>query len=176
LTFSITTTGALPVLSPCLPVEEIVVREMREVSHWEGDHFCHSLENASLMLSRAEQGFRDRLAGNIQQALGIRFSPGPLQSEVKKPSVPDTSISNLFMFNTDLLSFIIPMAIFRPWAEKHLMGRIPYEIEKNLSRLASQWTDGINAAIFGMQRETARWLPPILALAQRGNVRNRACS
>ena len=137
-------------------LEEVVVREMRQVSQKEGGYFCHPLENARLTLSRAEQGFRDRLAGNIKQALGIHFSPGPIQSEVRKPSIPDTSISNLFMFNTDLLWFIIPMAIFRPWAEKHLLGRIPYEIEKNLSRLASQWTDGINAAIFGMQRETAK--------------------
>ena len=30
------------------------------------------------------------------------------------------------MFNTDLLWFVIPMAIFRPWAERHLLGRIPY--------------------------------------------------
>jgi hypothetical protein len=33
---------------------------------------------------------------------------------------------------------------------------IPYEIEKNLSRLASQWTEKINAAILQMQREAER--------------------
>jgi hypothetical protein len=137
-------------------LEEVVVREMRQVSQENGDHFCHPLDNSRLTLSRCEQGFCDRLAANIQRALDISFSPGPIQNEVKKPSVPDTSISSLYLFNTDLLWFIIPMAVFRPWVENHLIGRIPYEIEKNLSRLASQWTDGINAAIFGMQRESAK--------------------
>jgi GTP-binding protein EngB required for normal cell division len=137
-------------------LREVVACEMREVSQREGDHFCVPLEKARNTLSRAEQGFRDRLADNIQQALGIRFAPGQFESEIRKPSAPRIAIGNLFVFNTDLLWFIIPMAIFRPWAVKHFLGRIPYEIEKNLSRLASQWTDRINAAILRMQREAEK--------------------
>jgi hypothetical protein len=137
-------------------LREVVACEMREVSQREGDHFCVPLEKARSTLSRAEQGFRDRLADNIQQALGIRFAPGQFESEIGKPSAPSIAIGNLFVFNTDLLWFIIPMAIFRPWAVRHFLGRIPYEIEKNLSRLASQWTDRINTAILRMQREAEK--------------------
>ena len=135
---------------------EAVARDMREVSQCEGDYFCIPLEKAESTLSRAVQGFHDRLAGNIERALGIRFTPGYFASEVKKPSTPDISIGSLFLFNTDLLWFIIPMAIFRSLVEKHFLGMIPYEVEKNLSRLASQWTEGINAAIRSIQTEAER--------------------
>ncbi len=137
-------------------LEEVVAREMRRVSQEYGEHFCIPLEKAKITLSRAVQGFRDRLAGNIQQALGIHFNPGLFESEVRKPPVPDVAIGNLFVFNTDLLWFIIPMRIFRSWAVRHFLKRIPYEIEKNLSRLASQWTEGVNAAILRMQREAEK--------------------
>ncbi len=60
------------------------------------------------------------------------------------------------MFNTDLLWFVIPMWLFRSWADRHFLNRIPYETEKNLSRLASQWTEGINNAILKMQRDAER--------------------
>jgi len=135
---------------------EVVGREMREVSQREGEYFCAPLEKAKGTLSRAVQGFRDRLAGNIRQALGISFAPGSFESEVKKPSAPSIAIGILFVFNIDLLWFIIPMAIFRSRVERHFIGLIPYEVEKNLSRLASQWTEGINAAIRSIQTEAER--------------------
>ena len=37
--------------------------------------------------------------------------------------------------------------------EKHFLGRISWEVEKNLSRLASQWTEGVNKAILRMQQD-----------------------
>jgi hypothetical protein len=69
---------------------------------------------------------------------------------------PHIDIGKLFMFNTDLLWYIISMGIFRPWVEKHFISKIPYEIEKNLSRLACQWTEEINTAIRGIQTEAER--------------------
>lgn len=133
-----------------------VAREMKEVSGEEGGHFCIPLEKARGTLSRAEQGFRDRLADNIQRVLGVRFAPQRFESKIDQPPAPHIAIGNLFVFNTDLLWFIIPMSIFRPWAVRHFLGRIPYEIEKNLSRLASRWTDKINAAILKMQFEAEK--------------------
>jgi hypothetical protein len=107
-------------------------------------------------LSRAVQGFRDRLAGNINRALGIQFQVEPFGIDLQMPALPDVAISNLFMFNTDLLWFVIPMGIFRSWADGHFLNRIPFETEKNLSRLASQWTESINAAILKIQRNAER--------------------
>jgi GTP-binding protein EngB required for normal cell division len=139
-------------------LHETVRREMMEISRRESDLFVVPLERAQDTLSRAVQGFRDRLAGNIEQALGIRFQVDPFEGTLQKPAFPDIAISNLFMFNTDLLWFVIPMSIFRSWADTHFLKQIPYEVEKNLSRLASQWTEKINAAILKMQRDAERYV------------------
>jgi GTP-binding protein EngB required for normal cell division len=139
-------------------LQETMKREMREICLRDGDLFIVPLDKAQDTLSRAVQGFRDRLAGNIEQALGMRFQVEPFEINLQKPSSPDVAISNLFMFNTDLLWFVIPMSIFRSWADRHFLNRIPYETEKNLSRLASQWTEKINAAILKMQRDAERHL------------------
>jgi len=137
-------------------LDESLRREMTEISLRDGDLLIVPLERARETLTRTVQGFRDRLAGNIEQALGTRFSVEPLEIELQKPNIPDIAISNLFMFNTDLLWFVIPMRLFRSWADRHFLNRIPYETEKNLSRLASQWTEGINGAMLKMQRDAKK--------------------
>jgi GTP-binding protein EngB required for normal cell division len=137
-------------------LHQTIKREMQEISSREADLFVAPLETARETLARAVQGFRDRLAINIEQALGMRFSSEPFAIEIEKPAAPDIAISNLFMFNTDLLWFVIPMWLFRSWANRHFIKMIPYETEKNLSRLASQWTEGINAAILKMQRDAEK--------------------
>jgi GTP-binding protein EngB required for normal cell division len=139
-------------------LQEAMKREAREVSFRDSKLFIVPFEKARDTLARAVQGFRDRLAGNIEQALGMRFQVEPFEIDIQKPSSPDVAISNLFMFNTDLLWFVIPMSIFRPWADRHFLNRIPYEVEKNLSRLASQWTEKINDSIFKIQRDAERYV------------------
>ncbi len=137
-------------------LREAMRRETTEISLREGEVFAVPLQGARETLSRAVQGFRDRLARNIEQALGMRFEAEPFEIELEKPSSPDVSIGNLFMFNTDLLWFLIPMSLFRAWADRHFLKRVPYEVDKNLSRLASQWTERINDAILKMQRDAER--------------------
>jgi GTP-binding protein EngB required for normal cell division len=137
-------------------LDEALAREMKEISLREGPLFCVPLDKAQETLARAVQGFRDRLAANIFQALGTRFAVEPFDIELRKPVAPDIRISNLFMFNTDLLWFIIPMSLFRSWADRHFLKRIPDEVEKNLARLASQWSEKINTVIQIIQREAER--------------------
>jgi len=134
-------------------LQETMEREMREISTRDSDLFVVPLEKARNTLSRTIQGFRDRLADNIKQALGMRFQGDPFEINLEKPLLPDVAISHPFMFNTDLLWFVIPMKVFRSWADRHFLNEIPYETEKNLSRLASQWTERINDAILKMQRD-----------------------
>ncbi len=48
------------------------------------------------------------------------------------------------------------MPIFRRWFEKHFLGMVPWEIEKHLSRLATQWSGGVNTAIGDIQAEAEK--------------------
>lgn len=65
-----------------------------------------------------------------------RLHYGPFERaeiDLQRPSSPDVAISNLFMFNTDLLWFVIPMRIFRSWAGRHLLKR-PFTAEAQNKR------------------------------------------
>lgn len=135
---------------------EAVTREMNDISRSEAELFCVPLEKALATFTRSVQAFRGRLAGNILQALGMRFTPEPFEVEVRRPSRPDISISGLFMIDIDLLWFLIPMTLFRPWIEKRLLARVPEEVHKNLSRLASQWTDAVNASMDRIEKAAIR--------------------
>jgi GTP-binding protein EngB required for normal cell division len=137
-------------------LRDALEQEFREISRRESSAFYVTLERARGTLSRAVQGFRDRLAGNVQRTLDIQLAASPVEFEVRKPATPAISVSNAYMFSVDLLWFVVPMSIFRPRIERHLLGRIRWEVEKNLSRLASQRTEGINAAIFSMMRQAER--------------------
>lgn len=137
-------------------LREALRRETTEISLRDAEVFLVHLKGARETLSRAVQGFRDRLARNIEQALGMRFEAEPFEIDLEKPSSPDVSVGNLFMFNTDLLWFLIPMRLFRSWADRHFLKTVPYEVDKNLSRLASQWTEIVNAAVLKMQRDAER--------------------
>jgi GTP-binding protein EngB required for normal cell division len=155
-------------------LREALEQELRNISRREGSDFCETLERSRGTLSRAVQGFRDRLAGNVQRALDIQLAASPVEFEVKKPAAPMVSVSNVYMFSVDLLWFVVPMFIFRPWIERHLLGRICWEVEKNLSRLASQWTEGINAAIFSMMRQAERSVKEQLLTVEHLLTRTRS--
>jgi signal recognition particle receptor subunit beta len=90
------------------------------------------------------RSFRERLSDNLERVLGVQMKPEEwdiIVGEIKKPNI---SISRSFDFHLDLLWFLFPMFIFRKIFRRYFLQQIPYEIEKNLHRLASNLTDRIN--------------------------------
>ena len=67
------------------------------------------------------------------------------------------------------------MGIFRPLVRRHFLRRIPWEVEKNLSRLAAQWADAVNASIDGLARQSMAFLANELATLEGlvGNASDR---
>ena len=70
----------------------------------------------------------------------------------------DPSIGQVFMFHFDLLWFLIPMAIFRPYFERHFVHQLAQQVYINTSRLAAQWEERINRAIEDMRKQAARYI------------------
>jgi GTP-binding protein EngB required for normal cell division len=98
--------------------------------------------------SRVVRGFQDRLAEGIEKALGMKFTGADFEANVQQPKKPDISIGKVFDFPLEMLWFLIPMPIFRPLVNRHfLRNRLPWEVEKNLSRLAAQWSKAIEISI-----------------------------
>jgi hypothetical protein len=137
--------------------------ELAEVSAPGGDQLSGSLFKARASFSRTVRASQDRLAREIERALGLSFEGAQFTVEIAEPSRPDVRTGRTFDTGVELLWFLIPMGIFRPLVRRHFLRRIPWEAEKNLSRLAAQWADAVNASIDDLARRSMAFLADELA-------------
>ena len=137
---------------------DAMMEEMGAVSlHGEG-HLAGFLFKAQASVERSVRAFAHRLAREIERALGIRFEGARFAPQVEEPAHPDVRLSATFDTHFELLWFLIPMPIFRPLVRRHFLRRVPWEVEKNLSRVAGQWADAVDASIDGLFRDATAFL------------------
>jgi GTP-binding protein EngB required for normal cell division len=124
-----------------------------------GDRFLAPLLNeAENHLKRAVRGFQDRLAVAIETALGTRFSGATFQAEIEPPVFPDVRIDKTFDIPLDMAWFLVPMFIFRRLVYRRLRSQLPWEVEKNLTRLSGQWNEAAKRSIEGMARQAEEFM------------------
>jgi hypothetical protein len=139
-------------------LRDAIMEEMGAISlHGEG-HLAGFLFRAQASVERSVRAFADRLAREIERALGIRFEGARFDPRVEEPAHPDVRLSPTFDTHFELLWFLIPMGLFRPLVRRHFLRRIPWEAEKNLSRVAAQWADALSASIDGLYRDATAFL------------------
>jgi len=137
---------------------DAMMEEMGAVSlHGEGQ-LAGFLFRAQASVERSVRAFQDRLAKEIERALGIRFAGARFETQVEEPSHPDVRLSSTFDTHFELLWFLIPMPVFRPLVHRHFLRKIPWETEKNLSRVAAQWADAVGGVIDILPRDAAEFL------------------
>ena len=137
--------------------------ELTRVSRTEYWHFLGTLHKAHGGLSRSLEVFRSLLGRNVEKVLGVKLGEADWKIEIAEPSQPDINTSRAFDFHLDLIWFLIPMFIFRGFFQKHFMRQIPWEVQVNLGRLASQWENQINRAIEGMKKQALKYVHDELA-------------
>jgi GTP-binding protein EngB required for normal cell division len=130
-------------------------------------HVCEFLFTAQTSLDRTVRAFHDRLAKEIERALGLSFVGAQFEAQIQEPARPDVRVGQTFDTHIDLLWFVIPMTFFRPLIERHFLRLIPREAEKNLSRLAGQWADAVNASIEDLTGQALRFMEEELATIER---------
>jgi GTP-binding protein EngB required for normal cell division len=150
---------------------EALGEELAEVSFYGETHLAGFLMTAQSSFQRAVRAFQDRLAKEIERALGISFTGAAFHAEIEEPARPDVRVGKTFDTQVDLLWFLIPMVIFRTFAFRHFRKQIAWEVEKNLSRLASQWADAVNKSIGFLARQSLEFMRDELATI-RGLVEN----
>lgn len=128
-------------------LEQALHEEMSRVSASGQDYLASRLLEAEASLQRKARGFQDRLAKAIKQVLGLAFEGARFHAEISDPRQPDVRIGKVFDTQVDLLWFMIPMGVLGPLFDRHFLRLIPWESEKNLSRLANQWAEAANACI-----------------------------
>ncbi len=128
-------------------LERAVTAEMSGVSGQGKLMLENLLIEAQTSLQRKVRGFQDRLAQAIEQALGLTFEGARFHAEISEPRHPDVRIGKIFDTQVDLIWFLIPMWVFGPLFKRHYLGLLPWETEKNLSRLSYQWAEAASACI-----------------------------
>jgi hypothetical protein len=115
---------------------------------------------------RIVRAFQDRLAKGIEQALHISFTGATFEAAVKEPKRPDISIGRVFDTPIETLWFVIPMFIFRPLVNRHFLHLLPWEIEKNLHRLAAQWSTAIGKSVDDLADQAQRFIEDEMATVE----------
>jgi GTP-binding protein EngB required for normal cell division len=125
------------------------------------------LGQAERRLRRVVEAFRDRLGRNIREATGITISSATW--EVKRPQVAvvRVSIGRAFMTDWSLLWWLLPMRLVGGLFRRHALGRVAWEVEKNLRRLAGDWKEAVEKAVDDLRSHAAAWTDAELATLDR---------
>lgn len=133
-----------------------------------GEEYLSSyLLQAQSSLQRTVRAFQDRLAENIEAALGVKFEGASFHAAIREPAHPDVRVGKIFDVHIDLLWFLIPMGLARKPLLRHFRKRIVWEAEKNLSRLSSQWADAVNGSIDHLVRQAMEFVTGELSTIER---------
>ena len=138
-------------------LRDFLNHEISRVSHTQRAMFCEPLAKVRQHLERTLRAFQDRLAEHVKTALGLSLTPHEFNLEMSEPSAPPVAVGVAFDVPLDLLGYLIPMALARPWVERRLSRRAGYEVEKNLSRLAADWRHRVSVAIEELRTQTEQY-------------------
>ncbi len=133
-------------------------REMGEVLPRGEKFLAPILAEAEGHFKRAVRGFQDRLGLAVETALGLHFSGATFQAEVEPPCFPDIRVDKTFDIPLDMVWFLVPMLVFRPLIYRRLRSQLPWEVEKNLTRLGGQWNEAAKASIESMSRQAQEFM------------------
>lgn len=137
--------------------------ELSDLSGRGEEYLSGYLLTGQSSLQRTVRAFQDRIAKELAQALGVTFEGAGFHAAIAEPTRPNIRVGRIFDINIDLLWFLIPMGLVRPLVFGHFRKRIDWEAEKNLSRLAAQWADAVNASIEDLARQAIEFISGELA-------------
>ncbi len=125
------------------------------------------LGQAEGRLRRVIEAFRDRLTRNIRQATGITVAPAAWELRRPQVAVVPLAVSRAFMMSWDLLWWLLPMGLVGGLFRRHVVGRVAWEVEKNLYRLAGDWAAAVDAAVADLRTQAAAWVDAELSTLER---------
>lgn len=142
---------------------ERLATDLTPLSHAAALLAADLLRQADNRFGRIVEAFRDRLNRNIKEAMGVDVSPISWEAVQPTLAVIPVSLSQTFMTHWDLLWWMLPMSLIGGLFRRHVLGRVPREVEKNLIRLTNDWTTLVVAAIDDLRRQAAGWVDAELA-------------
>ncbi len=144
-----------------------VTEEMAGLSKKRLSDFIGPVRRVSRQLSQSLQDFRNRLSERTLSAVGVPLRTTEVDLETEAPRSPDVRVGKIFDRNWELLSFIVPMALIRGTLKRHFQRKVDAVVSINLSRLASQWEEIVNSALFALEEESRRRLDNLIVSIEK---------
>lgn len=124
-------------------------------------------EKAEERFQRIVEGFRDRLGRNVREAMQINIAPIAWKAQHPALAVVPVALSLTFMTQWELLWWLLPMKLIGGLFRRHLLERVPWEVQKNLIRLAGDWAGATDRAIVDLCTEAIAWVEAELFTLER---------
>jgi GTP-binding protein EngB required for normal cell division len=125
------------------------------------------LGEAEGRLRRLVEAFRDRLGRNVREATGVTVSPAAWEVRMPQVATVPVTVGRAFMTDWGLLSWLLPMRLVGGLFRRHVLGRVSWEVEKNLRRLAGDWSEAADAAVDDLRAQAAAWVNAELSVLDR---------
>ncbi len=147
-------------------LDRALAEELAAISSMERKNFLVSLDQLKNQVFRSLQDFRDGLSDQAMRSFGVPLRTTEQEIRLREPHTPDIHIGRVFDRNWELLSPVLPMSIVGPLVLRHFTDRLPYMIEKNSSRLTTQWDESIRGAINELLSESHRRIDELVATVE----------
>jgi len=144
-----------------------VTREMAALSRQHRGEFLEPARRASRLLSQSLQDFRNRLAKQTLETLGVPLETTQVELATQDPRSPDIRIGHIFDHNWELLSMVAPMSLLQGAVKRHFERRVADVVFMNLSRLASQWEEVVGAALLASEKDAIGRLDTLIATIEK---------
>lgn len=139
-----------------------LTREIAELSRQHRGEFLEPARRAGRQLSQSLQDFRNRLAKQTLDALGVLLETTQVELTAQEPRSPDIRVGRIFDHNWELVSAAVPMSLLQDSVKRHFTRRVADVVFMNLSRLASQWEEVMGAALSGLERDSVERLETLI--------------
>ena len=144
-----------------------VTREMAALSRQHRSEFLEPARRASRQLSQCLQDFRNRLAKQTLEALGVPLQTTQVELATQDPRSPDIRVGRIFDHNWELLSVAVPMSLLQGAVKRHFERRVADVVFMNLSRLAAQWEEVVGAALLILEKDSIERLDTLIATIEK---------
>lgn len=139
-------------------LREELGREIAAAVSAEHEGLSTIVSQAAAHFNRYARAFRDRLDHRLMGTLGITLPTQVFDLSDDRPIVPDIRVSRVFDTPIELLWFLFPMSLWRPFFLRRYRRQIPEEVKKNLHRAVSDITEAINRRIERFSSETLAFI------------------
>jgi hypothetical protein len=144
-----------------------VTREMAALSRQHRDDFLEPARRASRQLSQCLQDFRNRMAKQTLDALGVPLETTQVELTTGDPRSPDVRVGRIFDHDWELLSAAVPMSLLQGAVRRHFERKVADVVFMNLSRLASQWQEVVGAALLASEKDAVGRLDTLVATVEK---------